>query len=287
MSSPTAVREKIVARDLGLIYPNAATGGSHTVLKGFDLSVRDGEFLSLLGPSGCGKSTFLNVLAGLVPPTSGDIRVDGAPVAAVRQKLGFVFQGYALFPWRTVRKNVEAGLEIRGRHRAERRIEAERFLQLVGLHEFADHYPHQLSGGMRQRVAIARALAYRPEILLMDEPFGALDAQTRESLQQELLDIWEQHAKTVVFVTHSIDEAIFLSDRVAVLGRGPGRVKEIIDIDLPRPRNAALRHSADFVALRQRAWESLSAELDAARDNASYALPDASSVASSPGVQHA
>ncbi|HKT91291.1 MAG TPA: ABC transporter ATP-binding protein [Paraburkholderia sp.] len=265
MSTTTAPHEKIVARDLSLTYTNAQTDTRHTVLKRFDLAVREGEFLSLLGPSGCGKSTFLNVLAGLTPPTSGDIRVDGDPVSAVRQKLGFVFQGYALFPWRTVRRNVEAGLEIRGMKRAERRSEAERFLRLVGLLEFADHYPHQLSGGMRQRVAIARALAYGPEILLMDEPFGALDAQTRESLQQELLAIWEQSATTVVFVTHSIDEAIFLSDRVAILGRGPGRVKEIVDVDLPRPRDAALRHSPAFIALRQRAWESLSTELDARR----------------------
>lgn len=264
--STVHIHEKILARDLSLTYSNTATSGathaSHTVLKHFDLSVREGEFLSLLGPSGCGKSTFLNVLAGLVTPTSGEIRVDGEPVSAARRKLGFVFQGYALFPWRTVRKNVEAGLEIRGIKRAQRREEAERFLRLVGLLAFADHYPHQLSGGMRQRVAIARALAYGPEILLMDEPFGALDAQTRETLQQELLGIWEQSAKTVVFVTHSIDEAIFLSDRVAVLGRGPGRVKETIDIDLPRPRDAALRHSPAFVALRQRAWESLRTELE-------------------------
>jgi NitT/TauT family transport system ATP-binding protein len=261
VSTAATLREKIVARDLSLTYTHAQTDTHHTVLKGFDLAVREGEFLSLLGPSGCGKSTFLNVLAGLAPPTSGDIRVDGEPVSAARQKLGFVFQGYALFPWRTVRRNVEAGLEIRGMKRAERRSEAERFLRLVGLHDFADHFPHQLSGGMRQRVAIARALAYGPEILLMDEPFGALDAQTRELLQQELLTIWEQSATTVVFVTHSIDEAIFLSDRIAVLGRGPGRVKEIIDVDLPRPRHAELRHSPAFVALRQRAWASLSTEL--------------------------
>ncbi|SAL54909.1 ABC transporter ATP-binding protein [Caballeronia humi] len=269
MSETARHRDKIVARDLSLAY------ASQTVLKGFDLAVREGEFLSLLGPSGCGKSTFLNILAGLVPHTSGDIRIDGQPVVAVRDKLGVVFQGYALFPWRTVRKNVETGLEIRGVSRAQRRAEAERYLQLVGLIDFADHYPHQLSGGMRQRVAIARALAYGPEVLLMDEPFGALDAQTRESLQQELLGIWEQSAKTVVFVTHSIDEAIFLSDRVAVMGRGPGRVKEIIDVDLPRPRGPAIRHSAAFIALSQRAWNSLSAEIGALRSvAASVETPD-------------
>ncbi|MFM0739584.1 ABC transporter ATP-binding protein [Paraburkholderia xenovorans] len=261
MSEVTRSRDKIVARDLSLTYANEATDSSHTVLDGFELSVRDGEFLALLGPSGCGKSTFLSILAGLVPQTSGDITVDGEAVSAARQKLGVVFQGYALFPWRTVRKNVETGLEIRGVKSAQRRSEAERFLRLVGLLDFADHYPHQLSGGMRQRVAIARVLAYGPEILLMDEPFGALDAQTRESLQQELLGIWEKSAKTVVFVTHSIDEAIFLADRVAIMGRGPGRVKEIVDVDLPRPRPASIRHSAAFVALRERAWASLSEEL--------------------------
>ncbi|KNH09088.1 Taurine transport ATP-binding protein TauB [Candidatus Burkholderia brachyanthoides] len=231
------------------------------MLDGFDLSVREGEFLALLGPSGCSKSTFLNVLAGLAPQTSGELAVDGEAVSAARRKLGFVFQGYALFPWRTVRKNVETGLEIRGVKRAQRRSEAERFLRLVGLLEFADYYPHQLSGGMRQRVAIARVFAYGPEILLMDEPFGALDAQTRETLQQELLGIWEQSAKTVVFVTHSIDEAIFLADRVAIMGRRPGRVKDILDVDLPRPRDASIRHSPAFVALRQRAWASLKREL--------------------------
>ncbi|WP_370444258.1 ABC transporter ATP-binding protein [Candidatus Burkholderia verschuerenii] len=191
-----SARDKIVARDLSLTYANEATGTSHTVLDGFDLNVREGEFFVLLGPSGCGKSTFLNVLAGLAPQTSGELSVDGEAVHAARRKLGFVFQGYALFPWRTVRKNVETGLEIRGVKRAQRRLEAERFLRLVGLLDFADHYPHQLSSGMRQRVAIARVLAYGPDILLMDEPFGALDAQTRETLQQELLGIWEQSAKT-------------------------------------------------------------------------------------------
>ncbi|KMZ12077.1 Taurine transport ATP-binding protein TauB [Candidatus Burkholderia humilis] len=229
------------------------------MLEGFDLNVREGEFLAVLGPSGCGKSTFLSILAGLTPQTSGAITVDGESVSAAHRKLGLVFQGYALFPWRTVRKNVETGLEIRGVKRAQRRSEAERFLRLVGLLDFADHYPHQLSGGMRQRVAIARVLAYGPEILLLDEPFGALDTQTCESLQQELLGIWEQSAKTVVFVTHSIDEAIFLADRVAIMGRAPGRVKAIVDIDLPCPRDASVRHSAAFIALRQRAYAHLHA----------------------------
>ncbi|MDR5781082.1 ABC transporter ATP-binding protein [Caballeronia sp. LZ065] len=274
MSETAGARDKIVARNLTLAYANQLTDASHTVLDGFDLAVSEGEFLALLGPSGCGKSTFLSILAGLTPQTSGELTVDGEPVSAARQKLGLVFQGYALFPWRTVRKNVETGLEIRGVKRAQRRDEAERFLRLVGLLDFADHYPHQLSGGMRQRVAIARVLAYGPEILLMDEPFGALDAQTRELLQQELLGIWEHSAKTVVFVTHSIDEAIFLADRVAIMGRGPGRVREIIDIDLPRPRDAAVRHSTAFVELRQRAWASLKPELGSAHGSAAERITD-------------
>ena len=263
----TDFRDKIVASHIGLAYPSQASPSAgtpsrmNTVLHDFDLTVRDGEFLSVLGPSGCGKSTFLNILAGLVRQTGGDIRIDGEPLTGVSRKLGVVFQGYALFPWRNVRENVEMGLEIRGVSRTERRREANAYLNLVGLAEFGDHFPHQLSGGMRQRVAIARSLAYRPEVLLMDEPFGALDAQTRESLQSELLAIWEDSAKTVVFVTHSIDEAIFLSDRVAVMTKGPGRVKEIIDVDLPRPRDESVRHSPAFAALRQRAWEVLKTEV--------------------------
>ncbi len=261
LSSPT---HKIVARGLGLAYAGQGTPGAarnNVVLEDFDLSVREGEFLSVLGPSGCGKSSFLNILAGLVPPTHGSVAIDGQVLSGVNRKLGVVFQGYALFPWRTVIENVEIGLEIRQIKRDERREQAAHYLSLVGLDEYNNHYPHQLSGGMRQRVAIARALAYGPEVLLMDEPFGALDAQTRESLQSELLGIWEKSAKTVVFITHSIDEAIFLSDRVAVMTRGPGRVKEVIDITLPRPRDDAVRNSLAFVQLRQRAWELLKTEV--------------------------
>jgi len=262
-------RDKIVAEHLGLTYVDQGTPGharSNAVLQDFSLSVREGEFLSVLGPSGCGKSSFLNILAGLVPQTKGDVRIDGQILTGVSRKLGVVFQGYALFPWRTVIENIEIGLEIRDVKRAERRAEATRFLALVGLQAYGNHYPHQLSGGMRQRVAIARALAYGPEVLLMDEPFGALDAQTRESLQSELLGIWEKSAKTVVFITHSIDEAIFLSDRVAIMTRGPGRVKEIIDIPLPRPRDDSVRNSTEFLALRQCAWALLKTEVAEARD---------------------
>nr|WP_244164140.1 ABC transporter ATP-binding protein [Caballeronia sordidicola] len=254
---------------MGLAYIDQGTPGrsrSNVVLHDFNLSVREGEFLSVLGPSGCGKSSFLNILAGLVPQTRGDVRIDGQILSGVSRKLGVVFQGYALFPWRTVMENIEIGLEIRDVKRAERRAEAARFLSLVGLQAYGDHYPHQLSGGMRQRVAIARALAYGPEVLLMDEPFGALDAQTRESLQSELLGIWEKSAKTVVFITHSIDEAIFLSDRVAIMTRGPGRIKEIVDITLPRPRDETVRNSTEFLALRQRAWSLLKTEVAEVRN---------------------
>ncbi|WP_438390193.1 ABC transporter ATP-binding protein [Caballeronia sp. DA-9] len=269
MSAASLHHGKIVAEQLGLAYIDQGTPGrsrSNVVLRDFNLSVREGEFLSVLGPSGCGKSSFLNILAGLVPQTRGDVRIDGQILSGVSRKLGVVFQGYALFPWRTVMENIEIGLEIRDVKRAERRAEAARFLSLVGLQAYGDHYPHQLSGGMRQRVAIARALAYGPEVLLMDEPFGALDAQTRESLQSELLGIWEKSAKTVVFITHSIDEAIFLSDRVAIMTRGPGRIKEIVDITLPRPRDDTVRNSTAFLALRQRAWSLLKTEVAEVRN---------------------
>uniref|UniRef100_UPI003F4F4A13 ABC transporter ATP-binding protein n=1 Tax=Caballeronia sp. LjRoot34 TaxID=3342325 RepID=UPI003F4F4A13 len=264
MSSVSTHRDKIVAEHLGLTYVDQGTPGQarrNAVLQDFNLSVREGEFLSVLGPSGCGKSSLLNILAGLVPQTTGDVRIDGQILSGVSRKLGVVFQGYALFPWRTVIENVEIGLEIRDVKRAQRREQAAHFLSLVGLQAYGNHYPHQLSGGMRQRAAIARALAYGPEVLLMDEPFGALDAQTRETLQSELLTIWEKSAKTVVFITHSIDEAIFLSDRVAIMTRGPGRVKAIIDIPLPRPRDDTVRNSAQFLELRQRAWALLKTEV--------------------------
>jgi len=252
---------KISARDLRMDY--AARGASERVrvLEGFDLDVRDGEFLSVLGPSGCGKSTFLGILAGLTERTGGRIAINGQPLAGINRNQGVVFQGYALFPWLSVLDNIAVGLEIRGIGKAERRRTAHEYLELVGLHGFADRYPHEISGGMKQRVAIARSLAYRPDVLLMDEPFAALDAQTREVLQGELLRIWEQYRKTIVFITHSLEEAVYLSDRVAVMTQRPGRIKDIIDIPLARPRLAQVRHTAEFAALRQRAWEVLKDEV--------------------------
>jgi len=231
------------------------------VLDDFNLQVREGEFLSVLGPSGCGKSTFLNILAGLDQHDGGQILVDGDPIKDRSFDRGLVFQGYALLPWRTVLENLEVGLEIRNVPKKERKEIAQRYLSLVGLSAFANQYPHQLSGGMRQRVSIARVLAYQPDLLLMDEPFAALDAQTRETLQLELIRIWEADKKTIVFITHSIDEAILLSDRVAVMTARPGKVKEIIDIALPRPRTEEVRNSPEFAQIRQYAWNLIKDEV--------------------------
>ena len=255
---------KIRARDVRMDFAIADERGRKqqiAALQDFNLDIREGEFFTLLGPSGCGKSTFLNVLAGLAHKTGGSISIDGQPASGINREQGVVFQGYALFPWRTVLQNIEVGLEIRKIPKRERRETAEQFLHLVGLSGFGQRYPHELSGGMRQRVAIARSLAYSPSLLLMDEPFAALDAQTREILQSELLRIWEQHKTTIVFITHSLDEAIYLSDRIAVMTHRPGRIKSVLDIALPRPRPAEIRHALAFVQLREQAWDVLRDEV--------------------------
>ncbi|MGW8419827.1 MULTISPECIES: ABC transporter ATP-binding protein [Comamonas] len=255
---------KIRARDVRMDFAIADERGRKqqiAALQDFNLDIREGEFFTLLGPSGCGKSTFLNVLAGLARKTGGSISIDGQPASGINREQGVVFQGYALFPWRTVLQNIEVGLEIRKIPKRERRETAEQFLHLVGLAGFGQRYPHELSGGMRQRVAIARSLAYSPSLLLMDEPFAALDAQTREILQSELLRIWEQHKTTIVFITHSLDEAIYLSDRIAVMTHRPGRIKSVLDIALPRPRPAEIRHAPAFVQLREQAWDVLRDEV--------------------------
>jgi NitT/TauT family transport system ATP-binding protein len=225
-------------------------------IQDLSLNVHEGEFISVVGPSGCGKSTLLDLLAGLDRPTSGSVLVDGDELVGPDQRIGIVLQGYALFPWRTVRRNIEFGLEIKEVDKRERREISQHFIELVGLQGFEDNYPHELSGGMKQRVAIARALAYDPEVLLMDEPFAAVDAQTRETLQEELLRIWQKTNKTIVFITHSIDEAIFLSDRIAVISESPGTLKRLIRVNIPRPRNAA-RVSAEFSSLRHEIWSLL------------------------------
>ncbi len=214
----------------------AANGRSVKAVDDVSMDIKGSEFICIVGPSGCGKSTLLRMIAGLEPVSSGEIMMGDHRVVSPSPRIGFVFQEYTLFPWRTVEKNVEFGLEVKGLPREERAKIASRYLDMVGLSKFRDSYPHQLSGGMRQRTAIARTLAVSPEILLMDEPFGALDAQTRNILQEQLLYIWHKEKKKVLFVTHNVDEAVFLADKVIVMTARPGRIKEVVDIDIPRPR---------------------------------------------------
>lgn len=213
-----------------------SNGRRMKAVEDISLDIRDSEFICIVGPSGCGKSTLLRMIAGLEPVTSGEILMGGKKITSPSPEIGFVFQEYTLFPWRTVAKNVEFGLELKKMPPEEREKVAGKYIDMVGLEKFKDSYPHQLSGGMRQRTAIARTLAVNPEILLMDEPFGALDAQTRNILQEQLLDIWNKEKKKVLFVTHNVDEAVFLADRVIIMTARPGRIKEIVDINIPRPR---------------------------------------------------
>jgi NitT/TauT family transport system ATP-binding protein len=227
-----------------------------------DLQITEGEFLVIVGPSGCGKSTLLDMLAGLTLPSGGQILIDGKPITGPGPDRGMVFQQYALLPWRTARENVEFGLEATGAGKRQRRERAREYLALVGLDDFADSYPHQLSGGMKQRVAIARSLATDPELLIMDEPFGALDALTREALQSQLARIWERTGKTIVFVTHGIDEAVYLGQRVAVMSARPGRIKAVIDIPLKSDEAVAdLRADPLFGRLGQLVWQQLRDEI--------------------------
>jgi NitT/TauT family transport system ATP-binding protein len=227
-------------------------------LHNISVCIRRNEFVSLLGPSGCGKTTLIRIVAGLLPSDRGEIMVNGQTVTEPGRDRCMVFQQFGLLPWRTVLSNVEFGLEIEGTAKEERRGIAEKYLDLVGLRGFESYYPHQISGGMQQRVGIARALSKKPDILLMDEPFGAVDAQTREQLQEELLKIWAQTDTTVVFVTHSIDEAVYLSDRVVVMQARPGRIKEEVAIDLPRPRwEGDVKADPRFAQLRSHLRESL------------------------------
>jgi len=227
-------------------------------LRDVNLSIGDGEFVSLLGPSGCGKTTLLKALDGLVPYDTGEIRVNGQKISGPGRERAFVFQNFGLFPWRTVLGNVAFPLEAAGRPKKEREDIAREYVEMVGLTKFIEHHPHELSGGMQQRVGIARALAVDPEILLMDEPFGALDAQTREGMQVELLQIWDRTRKTVAFVTHSVDEAIFLSARIAVFTPHPGTIMEILDVPFDYPRTEGdVKLDPRFAELRHQIWEML------------------------------
>ncbi|MBI5441796.1 MAG: ABC transporter ATP-binding protein [Deltaproteobacteria bacterium] len=237
-------------------------GGRFVAVNGFELRVEKGEFVTIVGPSGCGKSTILSVVDGLIQPSSGSVSIDGRPVAGPGADRALVFQEFALLPWRTVESNILLGLELqRRRSKTEMKDLVAHYIRMVGLQGFEKHYPHQLSGGMRQRVGIARALAVDPEILLMDEPFAALDAQTREIMSSELLRIWEQDKKSVLFVTHGIDEAVYLADRIVVLSGCPGCVREIIPVTLPRPRSLAVKDEPEFVRLRRHIWDLLEKEV--------------------------
>jgi NitT/TauT family transport system ATP-binding protein len=264
MTTQTQARSgQVELRDLRISFPTE--NGEFTAVRDASLEIRPNEFLSIVGPSGCGKSTMLFAIDGLYKPSAGSILVDGKPIDGPRPDRAMVFQEFGLLPWRTIYANVEFPLELRASPKRgsakERRQEAERYLRLVGLEGFGNRFPHQLSGGMKQRVGIARAFATGAEILLMDEPFAAVDAQTRDIMGLELLRVWGEERKTIVFVTHSIEEAVYLADRVVVMTAGPTRVKEIIDIPIARPRPLEIRGSAEFAELRQQVWESLKAEV--------------------------
>src|SRR3954452_21226354 len=234
-SSPEAAAAMI---EIDHVSQTFQTSGrqSHLAISDISLRIEDGAFVSILGPSGCGKSTLLYIVGGFVSPTEGIAKVRGAAITGPGPDRGPVFQEFALFPWKNVLGNVMYGLRQQGVPRAEAERQSRRLIEMVGLKGFENFYPKELSGGMKQRVAIARTLAYRPSILLMDEPFGSLDAHTRTRMQNDLLEIWERDRKTVLFVTHSVEEAVFLSDKVVMMSRSPGRIREVIDIDLPRPR---------------------------------------------------
>lgn len=249
---------KIEVRGVEKVYPSEQ--GMIHALEDINLTVEDGEFLCILGPSGCGKSTLLRILAGLNHQSVGEVTVH-TTLNHHRPENAVVFQEYAIFPWRTVSDNVSFGLEMRGAPKEERENRTNQYLAKVGLTQFAGHYPYQLSGGMKQRVALARAMATDPEVLLMDEPFGALDAQTRSVLQEELLRIWEEEKKTVVYVTHSIEEAIILGDRVVLMTARPGRVKNIYPVNIPRPRHLEVRVTPEYSELAQTLWEDLVEEV--------------------------
>ncbi|MBR6770341.1 MAG: ABC transporter ATP-binding protein [Lachnospiraceae bacterium] len=228
--------------------------GEMIALNGVNLDIMENEFICVVGPSGCGKSTLLNIIAGLSEPSSGKVICDGKEVVGTGTERGVVFQQYALFPWLTVKKNVMFGLKLKGMKDNEAEAIAMKYIKMVQLEDFVNHYPKELSGGMKQRVAIARAYAVNPSILLMDEPFGALDAQTRTQLQTELLDTWEKEQKTCFFITHDVDEAIILAQKVIIMSARPGRIKEIVDINIPYPRTQETKMIPEFLELKNHIW---------------------------------
>ncbi|CAN5339075.1 ABC transporter ATP-binding protein [soil metagenome] len=255
---------RLSIREVGKTFPGNRGKPPTQALRPVSLEVEDNDFITVLGPSGCGKSTLLRLVAGLDTPTTGEILLDGARIHGPGADRGVVFQSYTLFPWLNVRQNICFGLREKGLPEAQQKEISEQYIAKVGLRGFEDHYPKQLSGGMQQRVAIARALANDPKILLLDEPFGALDNQTRVLMQELLLGIWESARKTVLFVTHDIDEAIFMANRVAVFTARPGRIKADVPVDLPHPRHYTVKTTPEFMALKARLTEEIRAESMAA-----------------------
>jgi NitT/TauT family transport system ATP-binding protein len=240
----------------------SADGDATVALRNFSMAVARGEFVAIVGPTGCGKSTTLNMITGLLRPTVGEVHVMGKPVEGIDPRIGFVFQADAVFPWRSVLENIEAGPLFRGQAKKEARELAQEWLHRVGLGKFGTHYPHQLSGGMRKRVALAQTFINKPEILLMDEPFSALDMQTRTLMQDELLKLWSGTGGSVVFVTHDLEEAIALADRVFVLSARPGTLKRVYEIDLPRPRvTSEIRYDPHFIEFSKHIWDDLRQEV--------------------------
>ncbi|OGA06831.1 MAG: hypothetical protein A3H33_15695 [Betaproteobacteria bacterium RIFCSPLOWO2_02_FULL_65_20] len=248
------MKPRIEVRGAGIRF------GALQVFRGIDLEVGEREVVAIVGPSGCGKTTLLRCINGLIPLTEGEITIEGEPLAAPREGVAMVFQHFGLFPWKTVFQNVAYGLRLAGASRAEIADKAQKFIDVVGLTGFENYYPYQISGGMQQRCGLARALSVAPRVLLMDEPFGAVDAQTREILQFELLSIWETRPTSMVFVTHAIDEAVLMGDRVLVLKGSPSAVHEVVDVQLPRPRNRATLLHPRFAELREHVWQTLMAD---------------------------
>lgn len=261
----TKDKGRIEVKDVSITFGKGSS--AHHAVDTTEITIEAGQFVCILGPSGCGKSTLLNAIAGYVKPTEGTLLVDGTEVDKPGPDRGMVFQQYSLLPWKTVYENVAFGPKMAGHSRVEAGSTANTFLELVGLKKFGDRYPAELSGGMQQRVGIARALANYPSVLLMDEPFGALDAQTRLMMQESLLDIWRKFGTTVVFVTHDVDEAVFLADRVLIMSTAPGRIIEDVKIDLPRPRSTDMASSPEYVQARQFCLDTIKAESRKAFEN--------------------
>jgi NitT/TauT family transport system ATP-binding protein len=251
---------KLSTRFLDVTYVNNKTGAEVIALENINLDIKDGEFICIVGPSGCGKTTFLNTVVGLLKPSRGEILLDQKKIEGPGNDRAMVFQNPSLLPWRTVLDNVLYGVELQKQLSADKKQEAKQFIEMVGLKGYENHYPHELSGGMQQRVNLARALTVNPSLMLLDEPFSALDAQTREFMQGELLRIWSETKKTSLFITHQIDEAVFLADRVFVFGARPGRVVDVIDVNIPRPRDLHVKRSLEFVNLVDRIWSIIEKE---------------------------